>query len=141
MGHRDSEQAIKSGQPPARRLQLSAKAWPYGQRVWPPSVRPNRDARYQEGNTSSARKAHLSLQNSSLIHKRSHTGVGRSDHVSAGVRITKEWRGETYHVDRTDAGYLWDEKTFKSLSAVAQAITGVKRNGPAFFGLREEPKA
>lgn len=68
------------------------------------------------------------------------TGLGRSDHVSAGVRITKEWRGETYEVDRTGAGYLWDGKAFKSLSAAAQAITGVKRNGPAFFGLREEPK-
>ena len=64
-------------------------------------------------------------------------GVGRTDHVSQGVRITKEWRGETFHVDRTKDGYLWDGKTFASLTAVAFAITGIKRNGPQFFGLRE----
>ena len=62
--------------------------------------------------------------------------VGKSDHVSVGVRITKEWRGRTFQVDRVDDGYRWQATTYASLSAVAQAITGVKRNGPKFFGLR-----
>ena len=66
-----------------------------------------------------------------------HVGsVGKSDHVSVGVRITKEWRGRTFQVDRVDDGYRWQATTYASLSAVAQAITGVKRNGPKFFGLR-----
>ncbi len=63
-------------------------------------------------------------------------GAGQSDHVSQGVRITKQWRGQTYQVDRVDGGYRWAATTYASLSAVAQAITGVKRNGPKFFGLR-----
>jgi hypothetical protein len=67
--------------------------------------------------------------------------VGRSDHVGAGVRIAKEWRGQTHVVARTDRGYRWGDEDYRSLSAVAQAITGVKRNGPKFFGLREAEAA
>lgn len=68
-------------------------------------------------------------------------GVGQSDHVSEGVRITKQWRGEAHQVERTSKGYVWRGQTFTSLSAAAQAITGVKRNGPKFFGLRNEEGA
>lgn len=32
----------------------------------------------------------------------------------------------------------WKGRRYASLSAVARAITGTRRNGPAFFGLREE---
>lgn len=72
---------------------------------------------------------------------RTGVGVGRSDHVSIGVRITREWRGETYEVDRVEDGYVWRGVTYANLSKVAQAITGVKRNGPQFFGLRDESVA
>ena len=33
-------------------------------------------------------------------------------------------------------GFLWQEKTYSSLSTIAQLITGTKWNGPRFFGLR-----
>jgi Protein of unknown function (DUF2924) len=67
--------------------------------------------------------------------------VGRTDHVGRGVRIKREWRGRTYEVERTEGGYRWEDQLYASLSSVAQAITGVKRNGPKFFGLREEGAA
>jgi len=65
------------------------------------------------------------------------SSVGRADHVPDGVKITKEWHGQAFTVDRIDGGYKWQGRTYRSLSAVAEAITGVKRNGPKFFGLRE----
>jgi hypothetical protein len=34
------------------------------------------------------------------------------------------------------SGFDWQGRRFKSLSAVARAITGTQWNGPAFFGLR-----
>ncbi len=68
-------------------------------------------------------------------------GEGRTDHLSPGVCISREWRGQTYQVDRVEDGYRWDGAIYLSLSAVAQAITGVKRNGPKFFGLRTEEVA
>jgi len=61
----------------------------------------------------------------------------RPDHLGVGARITREWRGVLYEVDRAADGFRWQGKVYASLSAVAQAITGVKRNGPQFFGLRE----
>ncbi len=58
--------------------------------------------------------------------------------LSAGVQIVREWRGATYTVDVVQDGFRWKGQTYKSLSQVAQAITGVKWNGPRFFGLRNE---
>ncbi|WP_411818666.1 DUF2924 domain-containing protein [Hyphococcus sp. DH-69] len=53
-----------------------------------------------------------------------------------GGRLVREWRGKQYEVYVADDGCYLDGKRFRSLSAAAEAITGVKRNGPAFFGLR-----
>ncbi|MEE3099002.1 MAG: DUF2924 domain-containing protein [Pseudomonadota bacterium] len=56
----------------------------------------------------------------------------------AGARLIKVWRGETHEVAVTSDGVEWKGRRYASLSAVARAITGTRRNGPAFFGLREE---
>lgn len=61
----------------------------------------------------------------------------RSDHLGVGARITREWRGVVHEVDRVADGFRWNGTIYSSLSAVAKAISGVKRNGPQFFGLRE----
>ena len=53
-----------------------------------------------------------------------------------GGRLVREWRGRQYEIYVADDGCYLDGKRFGSLSAAAEAITGVKRNGPAFFGLR-----
>jgi len=62
----------------------------------------------------------------------------KGDHLGLGARITREWRGAEYEVETVEGGYRWRGATYASLSAVAHAITGVKRNGPKFFGLRRE---
>jgi hypothetical protein len=62
----------------------------------------------------------------------------RDDSLGQGARIVREWRGTDHVVETVDGGFRWNGKTYLSLSAVAFAITGVKRNGPAFFGLREK---
>ena len=74
------------------------------------------------------------------VRRRLRQGPGspaRTDYIGEGVRIVREWRGVVYEVERVAAGYSWNGQVYPSLSAVAQAITGVKRNGPKFFGLRE----
>jgi len=55
-----------------------------------------------------------------------------------GTRILRDWQGERHEVHVTEQGYLWRGKTFGSLSGVAKAMTGVSRNGPKFFGLRDD---
>ena len=83
-------------------------------------------------------QAHGGLTASARRRLRGGAPAGTSDHVTQGVRLVRTWRGEAYEVLRAEAGYLWNEKVYASLSAVALAITGVKRNGPRFFGLRDE---
>lgn len=61
----------------------------------------------------------------------------RSDHLGVGARITREWRGVIHEVERVAGGLRWNGTVYSSLSAVARAISGVKRNGPQFFGLRD----
>lgn len=56
-----------------------------------------------------------------------------------GVRLEREWRGTRQIVDVVDDGFRWEGRTYRSLSQVAHAITGVKWNGPRFFGLRRDP--
>jgi hypothetical protein len=58
-----------------------------------------------------------------------------------GTRLVRVWKGERHTVQVTESGYLWRDQSWTSLSAVAGAITGSRRNGPAFFGLRERNSA
>ena len=54
-----------------------------------------------------------------------------------GTRLVRVWKDERQEVQVTESGYLWRGESWKSLSAIAGAITGCPRNGPAFFGLRD----
>ena len=52
-----------------------------------------------------------------------------------GVRLLRDWNGRTHVVDVTEAGYLYEGETYRSLSAIARKITGAHWSGPRFFGL------
>jgi hypothetical protein len=56
-------------------------------------------------------------------------------HLSSGSQLMREWNGSTEIVDVTDEGFRWHGKDYRTLSAVAGAITGTKWSGPKFFGL------
>jgi len=53
-----------------------------------------------------------------------------------GVILTREWKGCRHQVEVLPHGYLHEGTIYKSLSAVANAITGGKWNGYVFFGLK-----
>lgn len=57
--------------------------------------------------------------------------------LSPGTRLMREWRGAVYVVDIVEGGFMWNGKVYRSLSAIARAITSVRWNGLAFFGLRK----
>jgi hypothetical protein len=54
-----------------------------------------------------------------------------------GTRLVREWGGVEHTVTVIKDGFDWQGRKFKSLSAVARAITGTQWNGYRFFGLRE----
>jgi hypothetical protein len=58
--------------------------------------------------------------------------------LPVGARLAREWRGRRYEVERTANGFRFEDRSYTSLSQVACEITGVRWNGPRFFGLRSE---
>ncbi len=58
-----------------------------------------------------------------------------------GAIFVREWEGVSHHVVHMRDGYAWNGSTYRSLSEIARAITGVRWNGPRFFGLRDKEKA
>jgi hypothetical protein len=53
-----------------------------------------------------------------------------------GTRLLREWQGVEQVVTVTTAGFEWQGRPYKSLSAIARAITGTRWNGWTFFGLK-----
>jgi hypothetical protein len=58
----------------------------------------------------------------------------------AGTKLLREWDGIEHTVTVLKDGFDWQGRKFKSLSAVARAITGTRWNGYRFFGLRERKR-
>ena len=52
-----------------------------------------------------------------------------------GTRLVREWRGAEHIVTVLADGFEWQGRPYRSLSAIARAITGTRWNGPLFFGL------
>ena len=55
-----------------------------------------------------------------------------------GTRLVKMYRGTEYSVIISTAGFQFEGKFYKSLSAVAYKITGKKISGRFFFGLGDK---
>jgi len=57
-----------------------------------------------------------------------------------GTKLIREWDGIVHTVTVLKEGFEWGGQRYKSLSAVARAITGTRWNGYRFFGLRERKR-
>src|SRR5690606_22469238 len=60
------------------------------------------------------------------------------DHLPMpGAVLTREYRGQTIEVTVLPKGFEWEGQVYRSLSAVAKAVTGSHWNGNLFFGLNK----
>ena len=66
--------------------------------------------------------------------------VGDPRNPVVGTRLVREWDGAEHTVTVLRDGYDWQGRKFRSLSAVAKAITGTNWNGFRFFGMREKKR-
>jgi hypothetical protein len=57
--------------------------------------------------------------------------------LTPGTRLVREWRGVTHTALIHADGIEWRGQRYRSLSVVAQKITGARWSGPRFFGLRQ----
>ena len=63
----------------------------------------------------------------------------RKNTIVPGTVIKREWHGEQHEVIAlSGGGFEYRGMPYRSLSAVARAITGTRWSGPLFFGLRGE---
>jgi Protein of unknown function (DUF2924) len=53
-----------------------------------------------------------------------------------GTQFVRQWRGTEHKVTVLADGFEWEGRRYKSLSAVARAITGTRWNGLTFFGVK-----
>jgi hypothetical protein len=57
-----------------------------------------------------------------------------------GAVLTRVYNGRRIIVTVLDDGFEWDGQKYRSLSAVAKAVTGVHWNGFLFFGIQRKGK-
>ncbi len=59
----------------------------------------------------------------------------------AGTILAREYKGETIRVMVLDKGFEYEGEIYRSLSAIAKAVTGSHWNGFGFFGLGKRGNA
>lgn len=86
---------------------------------------------------------HVQKQIDNLVDKYSKTkSINQKDikkiqkfEVTAGTKFIREFKGEKHEVTALSIGFKYNNKTYKSLSAIANEITGTRWNGKKFFGV------
>jgi hypothetical protein len=76
------------------------------------------------------------LDEEASIPGRGGTPRRRVDVAIAGTRFVRVWNGRRYEVTVIAGGFEFEGRPYRSLTAIARAITGTHWNGRAFFGLR-----
>ena len=70
------------------------------------------------------------------------SGHSQTQRLQPGMRLAREYGGRMHVVTVDETGAIvWNDRQWKSLSAVARAITGTHWSGPAFFGLKQRQLA
>ena len=57
--------------------------------------------------------------------------------LTPGTVLTRIWKGRSHTVTVEDTGFIYEEKTYPSLSEIARRITGTRWSGPRLFGLEK----
>ncbi|MDF7809465.1 DUF2924 domain-containing protein [Pontiellaceae bacterium B12219] len=64
-------------------------------------------------------------------------GYHSAPNLLPGTVLHREYQGTDVRVLVLEKGFEWNGEFYKSLSAVARAITGTRWNGKLFFGLKK----
>src|ERR1700681_740915 len=92
------------------------------------------------GGLSAATKRRL-REIAMAVHNGDRAGVFSGVQIKPGTQLIRQWQNTTHTVMVLDEGFALDGRTYKSLSAIAKAITGTNWNGYAFFGIKRAVRA
>jgi Protein of unknown function (DUF2924) len=68
----------------------------------------------------------------------SKTAISSTPTLKRGTRLVRQWRDQVHLVNVEDSGYEYQGVRYQSLSEIARLITGTRRSGPLFFGLKND---
>ena len=57
-----------------------------------------------------------------------------------GARLVRQWRGRTHTVVVGESGYEYEGQRYRSLTVIAERITGTHWSGPRFFGVTKRAR-
>ena len=61
--------------------------------------------------------------------------------VKPGATLVRQWRGHTHTVLAREDGFEYEGECYRSLTVIAEQITGAHWSGPRFFGLTKRARA
>jgi Protein of unknown function (DUF2924) len=61
--------------------------------------------------------------------------------LKTGATLVRQWRGHTHTVLVGDNGFEYEGQRYRSLTVIAERITGAHWSGPRFFGVSKRARA
>jgi hypothetical protein len=61
--------------------------------------------------------------------------------LNTGTTLVRQWRGHAHTVVVCEDGFEYQGERYRSLTVIAERITGSHWSGPRFFGLTKRPGA
>ena len=61
--------------------------------------------------------------------------------LKTGASLVRRWRGHTHAVLVGEDGFEYDGQRYRSLTVIAERITGAHWSGPRFFGVNQQARA
>jgi hypothetical protein len=61
--------------------------------------------------------------------------------LKTGTTLVRQWRGQAHTVLVREDGFEYEGQRYRSLTMIAERITGAHWSGPRFFGLTERSRA
>jgi hypothetical protein len=68
-------------------------------------------------------------------------GFGVGGVLKTGASLVRRWRGHTHTVLVGEDGFEYDGQRYRSLTVIAERITGAHWSGPRFFGVNKRARA
>jgi hypothetical protein len=61
--------------------------------------------------------------------------------LKSGASLVRRWRGRTHTVLVGEDGFEYDGQRYRSLTVIAERVTGAHWSGPRFFGVNQRARA
>ena len=90
----------------------------------------------RQGNIQAYNKAYAKLISRLRRYEAGNNAIASQTSLSPGTELIRSYQGQTYTVLVRGAGFEWNGTCYGSLSEIATLITGSRRSGPKFFGLK-----